>query len=223
MKVMVISAHPDDIEPQMGGTIAEYTSKGHEVLILTLTIPYQDKFGKGIKEAKKERANEAKNSAKILGAKLILLDLDQYKINIQQRELVQIIEKYIREYNPKIIYTCWDHGSHQDHKAISNAVISATRKNDTTLYFFEPIIPEGIVPYTFLPDSYVIIDNVIDKKIESVKCYKSQMKKYGYDWVNSVIARNKFTAFKFREINANYVESFMTVKRIKEIKNEFLY
>jgi len=218
MRVMVISAHPDDIEPQMGGTIAEYTSKGHEVLIFTLTIPHQDKFGQNIEEAKKERIEEAEKSANILGAKLILLDLDQYEIGGQQRKLVQIIEKYIKNFSPEIIYTCWDKGSHQDHKLVSNAVISATRKNDITLYFFEPIIPEGLVPYSFLADTYVIIDNVINKKIESIKCYQSQMRKYSDDWVNSIIARNKFTGFRFREIKANYIESFMTVRRIKHIR-----
>ena len=34
MKVLAIGAHPDDIEPQVGGTLAKLASDGAEVLLV---------------------------------------------------------------------------------------------------------------------------------------------------------------------------------------------
>lgn len=63
MKILVIAAHPDDIEPQMGGTIAKYIKEGHEVKMVLLT-----RTGGKIEKIREKEGNKA---AKILGAELL--------------------------------------------------------------------------------------------------------------------------------------------------------
>ena len=41
MNVIVFSPHPDDAEVMMGGTIARYAQKGHNVSIVLVTVPNQ--------------------------------------------------------------------------------------------------------------------------------------------------------------------------------------
>ena len=37
MKIVATGAHPDDIEPQIGGTLAKFAAEGAEVLLVAAT------------------------------------------------------------------------------------------------------------------------------------------------------------------------------------------
>lgn len=207
MKILVVAAHSDDIEPQMGGTIAKLTKNGHEVLILLVT----DAGGSN----SNIRIQESINAAKILGAKINHLHYNQIDFKFE-RKVVQSIDKVIRDFEPDEIYTCWEHDSHQDHQVVSNAVLAASRKNNSNVYFFEPIIPGGITPYGFECNYYVDISDSIEKKIKSVLAHKSQVEKFGDGWIKAIYGRAELRGF---EINVKYAEAFKIVKLIDRIKN----
>jgi LmbE family N-acetylglucosaminyl deacetylase len=54
---LVISAHPDDAESQMGGTLAKLSEKGQRVLLVDLTDGEPTEFAQAGVRAK--QANEA--------------------------------------------------------------------------------------------------------------------------------------------------------------------
>lgn len=205
MKILVVGAHPDDIEPQMGGTIAKFTKKGYEVVIIQFTDT-------GEKE-KDIRNRESLKSAEILGAKIKYLHYEQNNF-IFKRELVQKLDNIIAEYQPDEIYTCWEHDSHQDHQTVSKIVLAASRKNIANVYFFEPIIPGGITPYGFKSNYFIDISDTIDTKIKSIKAYNSQLNKFGDNWIHAIYGRAKLRGF---QINVSYAEAFHIVKKINKI------
>ncbi len=205
MRALAIGAHPDDIEPQMGGTIAKLTESGHEVLI----VQFNDIDG----ELNDTRFNESCDAAKILGAKIIHLHYDQNNF-IFERNLVKDLDKIILEFKPTDIFTCWEHDSHQDHQVVSKAVLAATRKNDTNLYYYEPIIPGGITTYDFKSNYFVDITDTMEVKIKSVRAHKSQLERFGEDWVEAIYGRAKLRGF---QINVKYAEAFQIVKLISKI------
>lgn len=205
MKVLVIGAHPDDIEPQMGGTIAKLTKKGHEVLIIQFT----DTGG----ELKNIRISESCNAAEILGAKIKHLHYNQDNF-IFERELVQRLDKIIEEYKPDEIYTCWEYDSHQDHQVVSKVVLASSRKNNANVFFFEPIIPGGITPYSLECNYFVDISDTIELKIKSIKVYKSQLEKFGDGWIEAIYGRAKLRGY---QINVKHAEAFQIVKMIGKI------
>lgn len=205
MKVIVIGAHPDDIEPQMGGTIAKLTKNGHEVLIVQFTNTGED--------LSKLRIQESNDAAKILGAKIKHLHYNQDNF-IFERKLVQSLDKIIEEYNPDEIYTCWEYDSHQDHQVVSKVVLASSRKNKANVFFFEPIIPGGITPYGFNANFFVDISDTIETKIKSVMAHKSQFERFGDSWIEAIYGRAKLRGF---QINVNYAEAFNIVKMIDRI------
>ncbi|WP_053956177.1 PIG-L deacetylase family protein [Inediibacterium massiliense] len=205
MRVLVVGAHPDDIEPQMGGTIAKLTQKGHEVLILQVT-----KTGDHIADI---RIKESIVAASILKASIKHLNFNQDTFGLQ-RKVIQSIDQVIEEFKPDEIYTCWEHDSHQDHRIVYEAVIAASRKNTANLYCFEPILPGGITPYGFESNYYVDISDTIQKKMESMIAYKSQIEKYGEDWIHAIYARAKIRGF---QIHVPYAEAFKIIKLIGKI------
>lgn len=202
MKILAIGAHPDDIEPQMGGTIAKLVENGHEVLIVQFTDTNC--------ENNDIRIRESFNSAKILGAKIKHLHYDQNNF-IFKRKLVQDLDKIIEEYQPDEIYTCWEHDSHQDHQIVSKVVLAASRKNIANIYFFEPIIPGGITPYEFKSNYFVDITDTMEIKIKSVQAHKSQIQKFGKGWIDAIYGRAKLRGF---QISTEYAEAFQIVKMI---------
>jgi LmbE family N-acetylglucosaminyl deacetylase len=203
MNIIVFSPHPDDAEVLMGGTIARYTQKGHNVLIVDVTVPNN----------KNIRCQEAERAAELLGAELRILDLDIASLAFN-RELVEIFDQIIKDYPPDIIYTCWLHDSHQDHVYISQATIAAARKNRCTLYMYNQAAPSGITPYMFRPQVFIDISDTMDKKMEAVLAHKSQYKAFGDLWIEGIKASATYIGF---QINVKYAEAFEVVKEIKEI------
>lgn len=205
MKILVIGAHPDDIEPQMGGTIAKLTKNGHDVLIVQFT----DTGG----ELSNIRIHESYNAAQILGAKIQHLHYNQNTF-VFDRKLVQSLDKIISEYEPNDIYTCWEYDSHQDHQIVAKVVLASSRKNNANVFFFEPIIPGGITPYGFQANYFVDISDTVETKIKSVMAHKSQVEKFGYGWIDAIYGRAKLRGF---QINVDYAEAFHIVKMLDKI------
>lgn len=203
MNIIVFSPHPDDAEVLMGGTIAKYTQRGHNVLIVLVTIPNQ----------KEVRVEESKKAAKILGARLSMLDLNPYELMFN-RSLVEMFDKIINDFQPDIIYTSWIHDSHQDHIAVSRATIAAARKNRCSLYMYEQALPSGLTPYGFRVQAFVDISDTIETKIKSVSAYQSQVQKYGEQWIRGIVARATYIGC---QINTKYAEAFEVVREIKNI------
>ena len=203
MNIIVFSPHPDDAEVLMGGTIARYTQKGHNVLIVLVTIPNQ----------KESRVGEAREAAAILGAELSVLDLNPYELEFN-RKLVEVFDRVVRDFSPDVIYTSWIHDSHQDHVTVSKTSIAAARKNNCSFYMYEQALPSGLVPYGFRPQAFVDISDTIELKTRSVLAHKSQVQNFSEQWIQGIKARATFMGF---QINVKYAEAFEVVKEIKEI------
>ncbi|MFC1992261.1 PIG-L deacetylase family protein [Chloroflexota bacterium] len=203
MNVIVFSPHPDDAEIVMGGTIAKYTRKGHDVLIVLVTIPSEQEI----------RKNEVRRAAEILSARLSILDLDPYRL-VFDRKLVELFDKVLKDFPPDIIYTSWLHDSHQDHLAVSKAAISAARKNNSSLYMYEQEIPSGITPAAFRAQAFVDISDVIDIKMQAIMAHKSQFSKYGQEWIDGIRGRASYWG---NRLNTKYAEAFEVVREIKVI------
>ncbi len=111
------------------------------------------------------------------------------------------------------IYTCWEHDSHQDHQIVSKAVLAASRRNNINVIFFEPILPGGITPYGFIINYIVDISDTIDTKMKSIQAYKSQIEKFGVEWLDVICGRSKLRGF---QIGVDYAEAFQIVKVIRK-------
>jgi len=159
--VLAVGAHPDDVEIGVGGILASHRAAGDQVVILTLS-----RGGKG--GAADDRQHESLRSAELLGARLFLEDLVDTEI-ANTGPTVAIIEKVVREVNPTIVYTHSSHDRHQDHRAVHEATIVATRNVDTVACFQSP---SSTVDYR--PTRFVSIDGFTDKKLELLGCFQSQ-------------------------------------------------
>jgi LmbE family N-acetylglucosaminyl deacetylase len=205
MKIIAFGAHPDDLEIGLGGTLAKFVQKGHHVYSNIVTIPNNNKI----------RKRESAKAAEIIGMELNILDLKPNDV-IYSRDLVKKFDTIINKINPDMIFTHWNHDSHQDHVTVSNATIASARRNNCSLYMYEETIPGGIVPYSFRTQMFIDITDTIDKKIKSALEHKSQVKKNGKEkWIEGITGRAMYRGY---QINTKYAEAFEIVKEIKTIE-----
>jgi len=211
-KILALAPHADDVEIAMGGTIAKL-SKQNDVTIITSIIPSENHLGKKNQYMVENRLKEQEKSAKILGAKLKVLNFSQYEFKFS-RKYIQIFDTIINKSNPDIIFCCWEHDTHQDHKALAQITYSVLRKNDISLYAYEAMLPGGLNANTFDPQLFVDISNHIKVKIKALKQFKSvfKNKKNTYsNYFDSIIARAKYRG---GTIGVDYAESFQVIKQI---------
>ena len=214
INVLVLSPHADDAELGMGGTIAKLVKQKNNVTILTAILPKENLSGKVDRYMENKRYQEQLKSSKLLGAKLQTLNLDPYNFKFN-REYVKIFDERIKKIRPDVIFSCWEHDTHQDHKTLANIIFSVSRKNDISLYMYEAMLPGGINTNSFNPQLFIDISKFMKTKIKSINCYKSvfHRKKNNYsNFMESITARAKFRG---EMIGVKYAECFVVVKKIE--------
>ncbi len=109
---LVIAAHPDDAETQMGGTLARLSDRGQRILLVDLTAGEPTEFAEaGV------RAGQASEAARILG-------VERRSLGWQDRVVMDTIPArlqvahLLRETRPRWVYTTGEACVHPDHAAV---------------------------------------------------------------------------------------------------------
>ncbi len=200
--VLAVGAHPDDIEMGCGGALAKHLEVGDEVYCLVLTNGERGNHSLG--------REECLVSSKLLGLKDIFFGGFTDGFLTDDFETVNLIEGFINKLGVNRVYTHSPHDRHQDHRNCSRAVSSAARKITEILFF------QGPSTTTFEPHYFIqLSDGHFEKKISSVRCYKSQIGKGVVDprWLTNLAELNGAMC------NEKYAEAF-AVNHIIRGKND---
>ncbi len=197
MNVLAIGAHPDDIEYGCGGTLIRYTDAGHCVFLCIMT---QGCAGGDPDIRKKEQ----EISSKIIGAEKIIWGGYQDTMLPLSRDLIINLEKVINQVNPEIILVNHRYDTHQDHRNLADAAISATR-NAKNLLFFE--VP---TTYNFVANIFVDITSVLQKKLDILKAHFSQITKTNINSMSILELATSTANFRGIQSRVKYAEGFIS-------------
>jgi len=204
--VLVFGAHPDDIEIGMGGTVAKLNGMGYDVKLVVATLPNFVKT-----DTKEQRRMEAIMSAKVMGSNQPeFLDLSADEI-VFGRKFVTLIDEIVHKHKPESVFTQWIGDSHQDHQALTRAVISASRDLNN-LFMYETTIPGGVTENAFRPQLYVDISETIEAKKNALNCFDSQKIRCGDLWIDAIVGRSLYRGY---QMNTNHAEAFEAIKITK--------
>jgi LmbE family N-acetylglucosaminyl deacetylase len=204
--VLAFGAHPDDIEIGMGGTVAKLNGMGYDVNLVVATLPNFVST-----DTKEQRRIEATMSAKVMGSKQPdFLDLSPDEI-IFNRKFTTLIDQIIRKYKPEAIFTQWIGDSHQDHQALTRAVMAASRDSNN-LFMYETTIPGGVTESAFRPQLYVDISETLEIKKNALNCFDSQKIRCGDPWIGAIVGRSLFRGY---QMNVKHAEVFEIIKITK--------
>jgi len=180
-KILVVAAHPDDEILGCGGTLIKEIEEGNEVycIILGKGMASRDTYTEADKEI---LMVSCKSAGSLLGIKdTWIFDFpDNRYDSIPLLDLVKKIEAVKEVLKPQVVYTHFQGDLNIDHKITFKAVLTACRPtvNESVKEIYSFYTPSATEwgNNAFLPNMFVNVNKYIDKKMDILKCYFSEIK-----------------------------------------------
>lgn len=197
-KVLVFSAHPDDLDFGCAGTVAKMISEGKEITYCIITNGEKGTHNVNVSndDMALMREKEQKEAARVVGVQNVIF-LGEIDGTLENTENVQRkIVRAIRQEKPDIIIS-FDPANlnfdsfylfHRDHRMAAEAVFDSVYPAAGSDAFFPELIDEGLIPHqikgmmffgTAHSNMLIDITGTIGKKIEALKKHVGQFKDMG--------------------------------------------
>lgn len=192
-RVLVVVAHPDDIDYGSAGTIAMFNEQGIQVSYCLVTSGDAGGDSDGLTKDQRIELRESEQSAagRIVGVENIhylRMSDGQIEFNLDLREkITRVIRKekpdLVISQSPQRIYERI-YASHPDHLAVGEATLSAVYPDAQNPHAFPHLLDEGYSAHGVKavwvvshknPDTFVNITNVIERKLEALFKHESQI------------------------------------------------
>ena len=171
MTVVVVAAHPDDVELLCAGTLARLSQAGTVVNLAHLT--YGDKGGReDPQELARTREREAQAAAALIGARVdgrICGDLELYATDEFGEQVADLLTPAL---DVTAILTHHPGDYHPDHRITSELVLqeASGRSLLSKVWFMD-----SVGGAHFIPTHLVDITSTIEVKKRMLRCHESQM------------------------------------------------
>jgi LmbE family N-acetylglucosaminyl deacetylase len=192
-RVLMIMAHPDDVDFGSAGSVATWTDAGIAVSYLLVTDGDAGGFDRSVPRrvmAETRRAEQA-TAAKVVGVTdLHWLAYPDGRVE-PSLDLRRDISRVIRQVRPQRVVTQSPdrnygriYASHPDHLAAGEAALCAVYPDARNPFAHKELLEdEGLEPWSVAevwlqaagtPDRFVDITDVIDRKLEALRSHVSQ-------------------------------------------------
>lgn len=222
MRILAIAAHPDDIEFHCAGTLLKCKQRGDEVFVCTVNNGNMGHLVIMPDELAEIRRAEAQKSCDLAGFTYLPANIGDLSSYYQSKEQKDIIVDIIRQANPDVIIMQPDYDYMCDHVAASKLAFDASfmatcahyvtkypaADKIATIYYMAPAA--GV---NFIPDLYVDITDVHEKKLEMLHCHQSQEAWLrDHDHVDYTREMRVLDEFYGLHCHAEYAEAFCVCK-----------
>ncbi len=208
-RVLVVVAHPDDIEWGMAGTVARWVEEGKTVSYLLVTRGEAGSEDRSLTAAEAGALREAEEraAAAVVGVTDVrFLDWPDDAV-VYGLDLRRDLAREIRRLRPEVVVTSqyglfWGSGNvnHADHRATTLATIDAIL-DASLLHAFPELRAEGLEPWRGVkrlylgadPDADLAVDvaPTLDKAIASLQAHASYVQDMDCDaYLREATARN---------------------------------
>ena len=199
MNILAIGAHPDDIEFGCGGALIKYADRGHHSSVLVMTEG-------GLGGDTDIRTAEQMESRRIMGVEQVFWGGYADTHLVINRDIINAIEKVIAQVEPDFIFCHYPDDTHQDHRHLAQAVISATRYIRNVLFF------EGPTTQNFSPQIFIDISDTLERKTAALKAHQSQIEKTNIEDLNIVDIAVSTANFRGTQGRVKYAEAFSSLR-----------
>ncbi len=218
MKVLVVSVHPDDETLGCGGTLLKHTQKGDDVYWLIVTCATREAgFSEGFIRERDEQIRKICDVYQF--RKTFNLELPATQLHRQDiGEVIKKISSIFQEVTPEVVYTVNRSDVHTDHQIVAQAIMSSAKSfrapyikrilmyeclSETEMAF---PLPENC----FLPNVYSDISEFLDKKIEIMGIYESEIQSPPLP--RSLENIKALARFRGASVAVHYAEAFMLLR-----------
>lgn len=219
-KIVVVSAHPDDEVLGAGGTLLRHSAAGDEICWLIVTNIFEHQGFSAERIASRQREIELVSEA-LSVSRTVKLNFPTMSLSTSiLPELVKQISSLFNEFQPEIIYTLNRSDAHSDHRILSDAVMACTKSfrypfiKRVLMYEclseteFSPALPENV----FIPNYFVDITDHLEKKLEVMKIYSSELGEHPFP--RSLSNIRALAHYRGASSGVIYAEAFQLIKYI---------
>jgi N-acetylglucosamine malate deacetylase 1 len=217
--ILIFSAHPDDCEFGMGGTLLKL-AKQYSVANIVLTKGQAGTYG-----TPDEREKEVYEAGKFAGYHVEVLDYEDNNIEYSVK-IAKEMASIIRKYKPKLIFVPYhtnnyqhtDGTAHPDHTELGKIIKAAARfakfknaKLEGCEHCAKKII-YYMIPKYHKPTFVVDVSDVIEELVPFWKCHKSQTQLRNGEIIEYLTDNRKFTG---QWNGLVYAEAFIVEEPLK--------
>lgn len=185
-KIIVVTPHPDDETLGCGGTLLKYKELNYQLYWLIVTN-MNENFSTEIKEKRQQEINLVSKQYQfdeVFHLNFPTAELDTIPLG----DLVQSFSKVFLQVKPQIVFTVYPGDIHSDHKVVFNATMSCTKwfryPFVEKIYLYETLSETdfSIDPdaNNFRPNVYINISEYLEKKIQIMKIYESEISAFPF-------------------------------------------
>lgn len=214
---LIIAPHPDDETIGAGGYILKQKKLGNQVFVLNMTNMKEEYgYSQEISDKRRNEIDKMINSYSLDGYYNLNFKpsgLDTY----QESEIISRISQIIKKIKPKTVVLPYRHDIHSDHRVTFNLAYSCTK------VFRYPFIKKVLMMEvlseteysinTFQPNYFVDISEFIEKKIEILKIFESEVSEHPFPRSEEALRANGM--IRGVAAGVGYAESFILLKHIE--------
>jgi LmbE family N-acetylglucosaminyl deacetylase len=217
MKVIIVSAHPDDEVLGVGGALIRHREQKDELHWIIATNVYTEQ---GFSQERVDsRQDEIATVASQLKMKVHQLDFRTMTLTYEDLlKLVPEISEIFQQVKPEMIYVLNRSDAHSDHRVLFDAVMACTKSfrhpyiREVLMYEclseteFAPALPEKV----FLPNCYIDVSDQMEEKLELMRVYESELGEHPFPRSERNI--RALATFRGASCGVNYAEAFQILK-----------
>ncbi len=187
--VMVVTAHPDDAEFGVAGTVARWTQEGKQVVYVVCTDGDKGTSDRSIKpeQLAEIRKREQEAAAGVLGVReVIFLGYPDQELEDTPEFRKQIV-RLIRMHRPSIVVTSDPYRRylwHRDHRIAGQVTLDAVFPYARDHLAYPDLLEEGLEPHNVKEILFWAAEDInyrsditdtFDLKIAALRCHESQV------------------------------------------------
>jgi LmbE family N-acetylglucosaminyl deacetylase len=193
-RVLVVTAHPDDVDFGAAGTIARWTDEGWDVRYVVVTRGQKGAWDAHMEATEYGELREAEQraAAAVVGVSdVTFLDFMDSEV-FDSLDLRRALSREFRRHRPHRLLAMDPQPlptdrfvNHPDHRAVGQCTLDVTMTGGTTASIFPELLDEGLPPWRGLEESWLMgpaahpvpidVSATIERKVAALRSHTSQI------------------------------------------------
>ena len=221
MRILAIAPHPDDETLGCGGALLRHKANGDSIFWLVVTRGHEPQWSKETLDQKENEiaeVNKAYGFEDVFRANLPTIQLD--KLPLEQ--LIEGIRGPVEAAKPDTVYLNHAGDVHSDHRAVFEATMSVLKPFYGARHGVKRVLSYEIpsstdqappsVSRVFVPTVFVDISKFMERKLEIMSLYGTEMQPYPLP--RSLDSIKAVARVRGSTIGVEYAEAFSLVREV---------